>query len=68
MLIVSTIHKLGIKSLEYHRLEFDVILMFKIYYNLSDLQFDDYFNHSTAPKEGSLAYNLLRFHEFVIQY
>ena len=40
------LHKLGIKSLEYRRLEFDIILMFKIYHNLSDLQFDDYFIHS----------------------
>ena len=40
------LHKLGFKSLEYGRLEFDVILMFKVYYNLSDLQFDDYFIHS----------------------
>ena len=33
------LHKLGIKPLEYCRLEFGIILMFKIYYNLSDLQF-----------------------------
>ena len=31
-------NKLGIMSLEYHKLEFDIILMF-IYYNLSDLPF-----------------------------
>ena len=38
--------KLGIKSLEYRRLQFDIILMFKIYRKLSDLHFDNYFNHS----------------------
>ena len=54
------LHKLGIKSLEYRGLEFGFILMFKIYYNLSDLQFDDYFIHSKRR------YNL-RSHEFVIQ-
>ena len=54
------LHKLDIKSLEYRRLEFNVILMFKIYYNLSDLQFDDYFIHSKRK------YNP-RSDEFVIQ-
>ena len=37
--------KLGIKSLECRRLQFDIILMFKIYHKLSDLQFDNYFEH-----------------------
>ena len=37
--------KLGIKSLEYRRIQFDIILMFKIYHKLSDLQFDNYFEH-----------------------
>ena len=37
--------KLGIKSLEYHRLQFDIILMFKIYHKFSDLHFDNYFEH-----------------------
>ena len=37
--------KLGIKSLEYRRLQFDIILMFKTYHKLSDLQFDNYFEH-----------------------
>ena len=37
--------KLGIKSLEYRRLQFDIILMFKIYHKLSDLHFDNYFKH-----------------------
>ena len=35
--------KLGIKSLEYRRLEFDLILMYKISHNLCDLNFSDYF-------------------------
>ena len=41
------LNKLGIrpKSLEYRRLEFDIILMFKIYHNLSILHFDNYFEH-----------------------
>ena len=39
------LNKLGIKSLEYCRLEFDIILMFKIYHNLFDLPFDNYFEH-----------------------
>ena len=37
--------KLGIKSLEYRRLQFDIMLMFKIYHRLSDLHFDTYFEH-----------------------
>ena len=54
------LHKLGIKPMEYRRLKFVVILMLKIYYNLSDLQFDDYFIRSKRR------YNLCS-HEFVIQ-
>ena len=54
------LHKLDIESLEYRRLEFDVILMFQICHNLSDLQFDDYFIHSKRRCD-------LRSHEFVIQ-
>ena len=37
------LHKFGIKSREYPRLEFDVILMLKMCYNLSDVQYGDYF-------------------------
>ena len=33
------------KSLEYRRLDFDIILMFKIYHSLSDLFFYNYFEH-----------------------
>ena len=43
--------KIMLKSLEYRRLEFDAILMFKIYYNLSDLQFDDYFMEASILME-----------------
>ena len=43
---VDGLHKLGIKSLDYRRLEFNVIFIFKIYNNLFDLQFDDCFIHS----------------------
>ena len=39
------LNKLSIKSLEYCRLEFDNILMFKIYHNLSILHFDNYVEH-----------------------
>ena len=38
-------NQLRITSLEYHRFEFDIIEMFKIYHNLSDLPFDNYFEH-----------------------
>ena len=47
--------KLGIKSLEYRRLQFDIILMFKIYHKLSDLQFDNYCEHCDRK------YNFLTF-------
>ena len=53
------LNKLGITSLEYRRLEFDNILMFKIYHNLSDLPFDNYFEHCDKM------YNL-RSHDFKI--
>ena len=41
------LNKLSIKLLsqEYRRLEFDIILMLKIYHNLSDLPLDNYFEH-----------------------
>jgi len=35
---MDRLQKLGIKSLEYRILEFDLILMYKIRHNLSDLQ------------------------------
>ena len=54
------LHKLGIKTLKYCRLEFEDILIFRIYYGLSDLQFDDYFFFSKRK------YNTCS-HEFVIQ-
>jgi len=40
---MDRLQKLGIKSLEYSRLEFELILMYKICHNLSDLQFNTYF-------------------------
>ena len=52
--------KLGIKSLEYRRLEFDLILMYKICHNLCDLQFSNYFEYRHCK------YNL-RQHEFTVQ-
>ena len=46
--------------MEYRRLQFDIILMFKIYHKLSDLQFDHYFEHCDRK------YNL-RSHNFQIK-
>ena len=37
------LNKLNIKSLEYRRVEFDMILTYKICYNLIDLKFDEFF-------------------------
>jgi len=51
--------KLGIKSLEYRRAEFNLMLMYKVYHNLSDLQFNDYFSFRHT-------YNL-RHHCFTVQ-
>ena len=52
--------KLGIKSLEYRRLKFDLILMFKICLNLCDLQFSNYFEYRHNK------YNL-RHNDFTVQ-
>ena len=42
--ILITLHTiLDVKSLEYRRVKFDLILTYKICYHLSDLHFDDYF-------------------------
>ena len=57
---VDRLTKLGIKSLEYRRLEFDLILMYKISHNLCDLNFSDYFVFQTCD------YNLRR-HDFTVQ-
>ena len=54
------LYKLGIKSLEYRRLEFDLILMFKICHNLCDLQFSNYCEYRHNK------YNL-RQHDFTVQ-
>ena len=48
--------ELGIKSLEYRRLQFDIILMFKIYHDFSDLHFDNYFEHCDR-KDNFRSYN-----------
>jgi len=41
--------KLNLKSLEYwHCLAFDLILVYKIYYNLTDIVFEDYFHMMNA--------------------
>ena len=53
----SYANRLGIKSLEYCKLEFYIILMFEIYHDLSDLPFDNYFEHCDKM------YNL-RSHDF----
>ena len=34
---------LNLKSLEYRRLEFDMVFLYKMYYNMIDLDFNDYF-------------------------
>ena len=39
--------KLNIKSLEYHRVEYDLFLMYKICHNLSDLNFYNFFHIAT---------------------
>ena len=57
---MNRLNILGLHSLEYPRLKFDLILMYKICHDLSDLQFSDYFSyHKTA-------YNL-RQHSLTIQ-
>ena len=57
---VDRLTKLGIKFLEYCRLEFDLILMYKISHNLCDMNFSDYFVFQTCD------YNLRR-HDFTVQ-
>ena len=52
--------KLGIMSLEYHTLEFDLILIFKICHNLCNLQFSNYFEYRHSK------YNLHQ-HDFTVQ-
>ena len=37
------------KPLEYRRIYFDLILLFKIYIGISDIKFDDYFILRTRP-------------------
>ena len=40
----NRLYQLGIKSLQYRRLTFDLILIYKIIHGLSDIKFDDYFS------------------------
>ena len=54
------LYKLNIKSLEYRRVEFDLILMYKICYGLVDIAFSDMFSFCTSP------YNLRR-HNVIVQ-
>lgn len=37
------LNKLNMKSLEYRRAEFDLMFMFKIFHNISEIKFNDYF-------------------------
>ena len=58
--------KLGIKSPEYHRLEFDLILMYKISHNLCDLNFSDYFVFQTCDYLIICVDTILQFSHFFI--
>ena len=50
------LNKLNLKSLEYRRLEFDLILLYKICYKLIDIAFDEFFTYAES------CYNLRRHH------
>ena len=39
----NRLYMLNLKSLEYRQLEFDIVFLYKIYYNLIHLDFNDYF-------------------------
>ena len=39
----NRLYMLNLKSLEYRRLEFDMVFLYKMYYNMIDLDFNDYF-------------------------
>ena len=39
----NRLYMLNLKSLEYRRLEFDMFFLYKMYYNMIDLDFNDYF-------------------------
>ena len=39
----NQLYMLNLKSLEYRRLEFDIVFLYKMYYNMIDLDFNDYF-------------------------
>ena len=54
------LHKLNIQSLQYRRLEYDLILMYKIYYGLIDINFDNFFKYCSSPYK-------LRCHQLTLQ-
>ena len=54
------LNKLNIKSLEYRRLEFDLIYMYKIFYDHCDVKFSDFFDSLQT------GYNL-RHHKFTVK-
>ena len=39
----NRLYMLNLKSLEYRRFEFDMVFLYKMYYNMIDLDFNDYF-------------------------
>ena len=43
------LHKLNIQSLQYRRLEYDLILTYKICYGLIDINFDNFFKYCSSP-------------------
>jgi hypothetical protein len=45
---------LGLESLEARRVKFDLLLMYKIYHNLIDLNFHDFFESSLSSKNYNL--------------
>ena len=42
-------YKLNIQSLQYRRLEYDLILTYKICYGLIDINFDNFFKYCSSP-------------------
>ena len=57
---VDRLSKLNLKPLEYHRLEFDLILTYKICYHLIDVKFDDFFQCAQTSYK-------LRRHSFILR-
>lgn len=46
---LDRLYKLDIRALEYRRLEFDIVMVYKIIHNLIDLQMDQFFELYTSP-------------------